>query len=170
MFLMPSLFEPCGIGQLIAMRYGSIPIVRETGGLKDTVIPYNKYTGEGNGFSFANYNAHEMLYCIQNAINYIMIKKLGCNLVNNAMNTDSSWKKSAKEYIEVYEDIVNHKGVINIDAQSIKMNLNKDFERKMYSLYAQSIKEANNEQLLNVLCTVIKDYISKKWVDNRIRF
>ncbi len=60
MFLMPSLFEPCGIGQMLAMRYGSLPIVRETGGLRDTVTPYNKFTGEGNGFSFKNYNAHEM--------------------------------------------------------------------------------------------------------------
>ncbi len=68
MFLMPSLFEPCGIGQLIALRYGTVPIVRETGGLKDTITPYNKYTGEGNGFSFTNYNAHDMLNVIQLAV------------------------------------------------------------------------------------------------------
>jgi len=67
-FLMPSLFEPCGIGQMLAMRYGTLPIVRETGGLKDTVDSYNKYTGEGNGFSFKNYNAHEMFDSIQRAI------------------------------------------------------------------------------------------------------
>ena len=106
MFLMPSLFEPCGIGQLIAMRYGAIPIVRETGGLKDTVIPYNKYTGEGNGFSFANYNAHEMLYCIKYAIDvYRNDKEAWNNLIKSAMNTDSSWDKSAKGYLETYKEI-----------------------------------------------------------------
>jgi starch synthase len=110
MFLMPSLFEPCGIGQMLAMRYGTLPIVRETGGLKDTVIPYNKYTGEGNGFSFENYNAHEMLYCIKRAVKLYDDKETWMSLVNNAMNTDSSWKKSAREYIKVYEDIVNQKG------------------------------------------------------------
>lgn len=110
MFLMPSLFEPCGIGQMLAMRYGTLPIVRETGGLKDTVIPYNKHTGEGNGFSFANYNAHDMFYCIQRGIRLYNDKNTWMNLVSNAMNTDSSWKKSAREYITVYEEIVNQKG------------------------------------------------------------
>lgn len=106
MFLMPSLFEPCGIGQLIAMRYGSIPIVRETGGLKDTITPYNQYTGEGNGFSFANYNAHEMFYCIKSAIDIYKNKKdVWSNLVKSAMNTDSSWNKSAKSYLETYNEI-----------------------------------------------------------------
>ena len=105
-FLMPSLFEPCGIGQMLAMRYGTLPIVRETGGLKDTVIPYNKYTGEGNGFSFANYNAHEMLYCIKDAVELYEDKKAWRKLVINAMNTDSSWDKSAKTYISVYEDML----------------------------------------------------------------
>ena len=105
-FLMPSLFEPCGIGQMLAMRYGTLPIVRETGGLKDTVIPYNKYTGEGNGFSFANYNAHEMLYCIKDAVELYKDKKAWRKLVINAMNTDSSWDKSARTYIGVYEDML----------------------------------------------------------------
>ena len=110
MFLMPSLFEPCGIGQMIAMRYGSIPLVRETGGLKDTVIPYNKYTGEGNGFSFANYNAHEMYYCIKSAIDiYKEDKNTWNNIVRSAMNTDNSWKKSAKEYLRAYQEIVEQR-------------------------------------------------------------
>ena len=108
--LVPSRFEPCGLTQLISMRYGSVPIVRETGGLKDTVIPYNKYTGEGNGFSFKNYNAHEMLHCIRRAVKVYNDKDRWMELVNNAMNTDSSWKKSATEYIKVYEEIVNQKG------------------------------------------------------------
>ena len=108
--LVPSRFEPCGLTQLISMRYGSVPIVRETGGLKDTVIPYNKYTGEGNGFRFKNYNAHEMLHCIRRAVKVYNDKDRWMELVNNAMNTDSSWKKSATEYIKVYEEIVNQKG------------------------------------------------------------
>lgn len=107
MFLMPSLFEPCGIGQMLAMRYGTLPIVRETGGLRDTVIPYNKYTGEGNGFSFSNYNAHEMLYCIQQGIRLYSDKDKWNKLIINAMSTDSSWKKSAIEYIKTYQEIQN---------------------------------------------------------------
>lgn len=106
-FLMPSLFEPCGIGQMLAMRYGTIPVVRETGGLKDTVKPYNKYTGEGNGFTFANYNAHEMLYCIKEAVSVYKDKSTWNNLIFSAMKTDSSWNKSAKEYIKAYKDILD---------------------------------------------------------------
>ena len=101
-FLMPSLFEPCGIGQMLAMRYGAIPIVRETGGLRDTVTPYNQYTGEGNGFSFANYNAHEMFFTLQNAIRLYQDKNIWNNLVKNAMETDNSWKKSAQDYIRIF--------------------------------------------------------------------
>ncbi|MGN1032778.1 MAG: glycogen synthase GlgA, partial [Intestinibacter sp.] len=105
-FLMPSLFEPCGIGQMIAMRYGTLPIVRETGGLKDTVTPYNQYTNEGNGFSFANYNAHEMFFTLQRAIKlYEEDRKTWNILVENAMNTDNSWSKSAKEYIKTYKSL-----------------------------------------------------------------
>lgn len=104
-FLMPSLFEPCGIGQMIAMRYGALPIVRETGGLKDTVIPYNKYTGEGNGFTFKNYNAHEMFFTIQRAVKLYHNKAVWNKLVENAMNTDNSWSKSAKGYIKIYESM-----------------------------------------------------------------
>lgn len=106
-FLMPSLFEPCGIGQMLAMRYGTLPIVRETGGLRDTVTPYNKYTGEGNGFSFANYNAHEMLYCIKDAVELYKDKKAWRKLMINAINTDSSWKKSAKDYIAAYNEMLD---------------------------------------------------------------
>ncbi|MCR8746359.1 glycogen synthase GlgA [Romboutsia lituseburensis] len=107
MFLMPSLFEPCGIGQMLAMRYGTLPIVRETGGLKDTVNPYNKFTGGGNGFSFKNYNAHEMLYCIQRAMELYKDKGKWRHLVISAMNTDSSWKKSAREYIKTYHEMLS---------------------------------------------------------------
>jgi starch synthase len=103
LFLMPSKFEPCGIGQLLAFRYGTLPIVRETGGLKDTVQPYNEFTGEGNGFSFANYNAHDMLYTIERAVwIYCYQPKKWRELVEKAMTLDFSWTVSAKDYKEVY--------------------------------------------------------------------
>jgi len=103
MLLMPSMAEPCGISQLIALRYGTIPIVRETGGLKDTVIPYNKFTQEGNGFSFKNYNAHELLFTIKNAINiYRNDKKAWKALISNAMGSKNDWEASSLEYIDLY--------------------------------------------------------------------
>ena len=107
MFLMPSKFEPCGIGQLLALRYGTIPIVRETGGLKDTVKSYNEYTGEGTGFSFANYNAHDMLHTIQRAVHfYYDEKNVWQDLVKRAMWEDNSWQRSANKYIELYSSIL----------------------------------------------------------------
>ncbi|SHK80298.1 glycogen synthase (ADP-glucose) [Clostridium cavendishii DSM 21758] len=106
MFLMPSLFEPCGLGQLIALRYGTIPIVRETGGLKDTVNPFNKYTGEGNGFSFRNYNANEMFTIIESAIGYFHNKSIWNGLIRNALLSDNSWQKSAQDYKNLYEALI----------------------------------------------------------------
>lgn len=106
-FLMPSRFEPCGLSQLMAMRYGSVPIVRETGGLKDTVIPYNKFTGEGTGFSFANYNAHELKKQIEDACDlYCGDKKHWMSLMQNGMTKDYSWTVSAKEYRKLYKGLV----------------------------------------------------------------
>ena len=102
LFLMPSQYEPCGIGQLIALHYGSIPIVRETGGLKDTVKPYNKYEKQGNGFTFTNYNAHELLYTIKRALDFYHDPAIWQEIVKNAMETDYSWEKSAKEYCQLY--------------------------------------------------------------------
>ncbi|AKL96823.1 glycogen synthase GlgA [Clostridium aceticum] len=107
LFLMPSLFEPCGLGQLIALRYGSLPIVRETGGLKDTVKSYNEETGEGNGFSFANYNAHDMLYTIKRAVKFYHDKKVWDGLVKNAMKSDVSWNLSADQYKSLYNRLIN---------------------------------------------------------------
>ncbi|MBN8207613.1 glycogen synthase GlgA [Bacillus sp. NTK071] len=108
LFLMPSQFEPCGLSQLIALRYGSLPIVRETGGLKDTVIPFNKYTGEGHGFSFANYNAHEMLDTIKLALNlYHHDEKTWHKLVARAMQLDYSWESSSEKYLNMYENLLN---------------------------------------------------------------
>ena len=103
LFLMPSLFEPCGISQLISMRYGTLPLVRETGGLKDTVTPYNEFEKTGNGFSFANYNSDEMLQVMYNAIDVYYNRKEDWKiLVRNAMNTDVSWAKSAETYCQLY--------------------------------------------------------------------
>ena len=105
-FLMPSLFEPCGLSQLMSLRYGTIPIVRETGGLKDTVEPYNKYTQEGVGFSFAHYNAHEMKGIIDSAMElYYMHKPEWQALMVRAMRADFSWNKSVQEYAKLYEGI-----------------------------------------------------------------
>ena len=103
LFLMPSLFEPCGLGQLISMRYGTLPIVRETGGLKDTITSFNEATGEGNGFSFANYNAHDMLFTIRRALEVYRKKTVRNKLIKAAMSYDSSWDKSAEKYMELYE-------------------------------------------------------------------
>ena len=108
LFLMPSLFEPCGLGQLIAMRYGSLPVVRETGGLKDTVQPYNQETDQGNGFSFANYNAHELLFTVQRAVGLYETEKDGAwkRMVGRAMREDFSWGQSAQRYKELYENVL----------------------------------------------------------------
>lgn len=103
--LMPSLFEPCGLSQMIAMSYGTLPLVRETGGLSDTVNPYNEFTGEGNGFSFANYNAHDMLNVIEYAVSCYQNKKTWNKLVENAMNTKYEWKTQADEYLKIYKEI-----------------------------------------------------------------
>lgn len=104
-FLMPSKFEPCGIGQLIALRYGSVPIVRETGGLVDTVRSYNDYTKEGNGFSFRNYNAHDMLYTINRAISVYANRGEFRNLQRRGMQEDNSWQRSAEIYINLYNSL-----------------------------------------------------------------
>ncbi len=106
-FLMPSLFEPCGLSQLIALRYGTLPIVRETGGLKDTVQPYNEYEGTGTGFSFANYNANEMLNIIRYAEYVYYEKKRDWNkMIERAMEQDFSWNNSAKKYEELYDWLI----------------------------------------------------------------
>ena len=103
-FLMPSLFEPCGLSQLMSLRYGTVPIVRETGGLKDTVIPYNEYESTGTGFSFANYNAHEMYFTLQYAMNIYYNKKREWNkLIDRGMAADFSWTHSASKYQEMYD-------------------------------------------------------------------
>ena len=106
-FLMPSLFEPCGLSQLMSLRYGTLPIVRETGGLKDTVIPYNEYEGTGTGVSFANYNAHEMFNTLKYAMDVYYNKKREWNkLIDRAMAADFSWNSSARKYEELYRSLL----------------------------------------------------------------
>ena len=108
LLMMPSQFEPCGLSQMIAMRYGTLPVVRETGGLKDTVIPYNKYTNEGNGFSFANYNAHEFKDTLIMAVNlYINNQYVFRILQTHAMNRDFSLTDMGNKYLNLYKNIMN---------------------------------------------------------------
>ncbi len=105
MFLMPSLFEPCGLGQIFSFRYGAVPIVRETGGLNDTVRSYDESTGAGNGFTFSNYNAHDMLNSIRRAVDFYNNKKdIWQLLVQRGMTADFSWDKSAGEYMKMYHE------------------------------------------------------------------
>ncbi len=106
-FLMPSLFEPCGLSQLMSLRYGTVPIVRETGGLKDTVEPYNEFDKTGTGFSFANYNAHEMMHAIRYAEQVYYDDRENWNgIVERAMNADFSWQVSAGKYQEMYDWLI----------------------------------------------------------------
>ena len=105
-FLMPSLFEPCGLSQLMSLRYGTVPIVRETGGLKDTVEPYNEYESTGTGFSFANYNAHEMMNTINYAKHvYYNNKREWNKIVDRGMLKDFSWTSSAGKYEKLYDNL-----------------------------------------------------------------
>jgi starch synthase len=110
LFLMPSQFEPCGLSQMIAMRYGTIPIVRETGGLRDTVLSYNEFNGDGNGFTFFNYNAHDMLHTIERATEYFHNQRsIWQNLQDRGMHGDYSWNRSAQEYLKLYESLFSSK-------------------------------------------------------------
>ena len=106
LFLMPSLYEPCGIGQLIAMHYGALPLVRETGGLKDTVQPYNKYTGEGTGFSFQGSYAGDLMNTLVMALDvYENNQEDWKALVQHALDLDVSWNKSAEVYEQLYHEL-----------------------------------------------------------------
>lgn len=107
-FLMPSLFEPCGLSQLMSLRYGTVPIVRETGGLKDTVESFNEYEDRGTGFSFTNYNAHDMLYVLRYAVKTYYDKMEQWNgIVERAMSADYSWAMSASKYEALYKKLLN---------------------------------------------------------------
>ena len=107
LFLMPSMFEPCGLSQLISLRYGTLPIARETGGLRDTVLAYNKYTGDGNGFTFLNYNAHDMLHVIEQAVEMYRGDRNTFNQIAiRAMGGLYGWDQSALKYVALYEKLV----------------------------------------------------------------
>ncbi len=106
-FLMPSRYEACGISQMIAMKYGAVPVVREVGGLRDSVTNYNKFSGKGNGLVFSNFNAHELLFTVKRAISYFEEETVWEKLVLNAMHTDHSWTRSAIEYKKIYEKVMN---------------------------------------------------------------
>ncbi|MDD4666101.1 MAG: glycogen synthase GlgA [Clostridia bacterium] len=119
LYLMPSLFEPCGLSQLIALRYGALPIVRETGGLKDTIISYNEQTGVGNGFSFTNFNAHDFLHTIKRALDFYHNRKpLWNKLFKNALKANFSWTSSAQKYIKLYEDLLTGQKEGNISTNT----------------------------------------------------
>lgn len=105
-FLMPSQFEPCGLAQLIALQYKTVPIVRETGGLKDTVTSYNEITGEGNGFSFTNYNAHDLLHVLKYSLEIYHDHERYQQLIRNVNRSQFTWKNSAEKYVELYEQLV----------------------------------------------------------------
>lgn len=130
-FLMPSLFEPCGLSQLISFKYGTLPIVRETGGLKDTVKPYNEFTGEGNGFSFKNYNADEMLGIIYYALKiYYEREDAWKKIMDNAMSEDYSWNVSADKYIDLYINLTGKNDLQPSNKKTLEKPLNeKGFER-----------------------------------------
>jgi glycogen synthase len=107
LFLMPSLFEPCGLSQLIALRYGSLPVVRETGGLADTVRSYNEVTGEGNGFTFTNFNAHDFLNTIRRAVDiYENQWNVWTKIVKCALKSNFDWTDSARKYFHIYETLL----------------------------------------------------------------
>ncbi|MCD8148358.1 MAG: glycosyltransferase, partial [Clostridiales bacterium] len=106
-FLMPSLFEPCGLSQLMSMRYGTVPLVRETGGLKDTVEPYNEFEHTGTGFSFHNYNAHEMLYMIRYACKvFSQTPEEWLDIIRRDMEQDFSWEVSCERYSLLYDALI----------------------------------------------------------------
>ena len=107
-FLMPSRYEPCGLGQLISLRYGTVPLVRKTGGLADTVSNYNPKTGLGNGFVFTEYSSKALLKCARAAVTAYGGKRAWKRLVTNGMNGDFSWDRSAREYVKLYRKAAEH--------------------------------------------------------------
>ena len=115
-FLMPSKFEPCGLSQMIALNYGTVPVVRETGGLQDTVQPFNEFSTEGNGFSFANFNAHELLDTIEYALELYQDQKVWKQIVKNALCSSFTWDDSAEEYLSIYRTLLGKR--IDSDANN----------------------------------------------------
>ena len=106
-FLMPSMYEPCGLNQMYSLVYGTVPVVRETGGLADTVINFNEKNGEGNGFVFKKYDSKELLKEVKKATKLYDDKKNWTKIMRNGMKSDFSWLSSAKKYLELYKTILN---------------------------------------------------------------
>ena len=143
MFIMPSRYEACGLSQMIAMRYGTIPIVRETGGLKDSVINFDKYTTpEGNGFSFANFNAHELLFTIKRALTCYEEKPLWEKIVSNAMHSDNSWNRSAQAYADLYARIAGD--TITVEPVT-EEQVEKVEEEILQAVKGEEVAESNAE-------------------------
>ena len=118
-FLMPSQFEPCGLSQMIALRYGTLPVVRETGGLRDTVLSYNEANGAGNGFSFFNYNAHDMLFTLRRALHFYQDQKaVWQHLMNRAMTGEYSWSHSAEVYLSLYRDMLENGAPVAVEEKA----------------------------------------------------
>lgn len=150
-FLMPSAFEPCGLSQLISMHYGTVPIVRETGGLKDTVMPYNKYTGEGTGFTFANYNADDMIQCVWRSMDvYYNNKDAWYSIARHGMEADYSWGVSAEKYIDMYCELT---GLERPSSGDIKKNSKPECDLENLPDFAERIRGdfANSESTLEHL-------------------
>lgn len=142
LFLMPSQFEPCGLSQMIAMRYGSVPIVRETGGLRDTVLAYNEYTSEGNGFTFFNYNAHDMLNTICRAVKYYREEKpVWRILMKRGMEGDFSWTHSAKEYINLYNGLL-----VDFQKAEAEMAVRTEHIREEQERAAKTVQKVEEEK------------------------
>lgn len=141
-FLMPSQFEPCGLSQMIAMRYGTVPIVRETGGLRDTVLSYNEYSGEGNGFTFFNYNTHDMLHVIERALFYYQNNREIWNLlIRRGMEGDYSWDSSASKYVALYKLLL---GLTDSNKTSPLKKLSS--KKKDLSLQAEDTVKKDNKE------------------------
>ena len=151
MFLMPSQFEPCGLSQMIALRYGSVPIVRETGGLRDTITPYNMYTDEGNGFSFANYNAHEMLATIERAIRYWNEDKpMWRRMMLRGMADRFDWAKPAKAYLTLYERMLPAANV-QTETQNRTRPLQKTAEAAVLSTETETVAATREKKTVETI-------------------
>ncbi len=141
LFLMPSMFEPCGLSQLISLRYGTLPITRETGGLRDTVLAYNEFTGEGNGFTFLNYNAHDMLHVIESAVDmYNNNREQFKKIAVRAMRGLYGWDQSAYKYVDLYKKLVGDEVVESLPVEEVKVEEKKP-AKKTTSKKAESKAE-----------------------------
>jgi len=176
MFLMPSRFEPCGLGQMISLRYGSIPIVRETGGLSDTITNYNPQTKKGNGFVFKTYDPKDLLVAIVRALEIYKYKKDWQNLAKKGMRESFSWEVPARKYVLLYKKALNSKREKNFMYNTIE-DINKKiknlankkgfeitkpvsyFIRKQKNYYAHSVLKNNQKIFLKARITANKDYI-----------